>query len=91
MDADAKIGYLRQAGRLVVDNLTRQDHVALVAYNHQVRTLVPLHRVVNREYLYHRIDELYAEGYTNLSGGLLEGCAQLEKRRKAPGRHHVSC
>ena len=89
MDTDSKIGYLRRAGRLVVENLTRQDYVALVAYNHRVQTLVPLHPVVNREYLYHRIDELYAEGNTNISGGLLEGCAQLQKRLDEPGRHHV--
>ena len=62
MKEDAKIGYLRQAGHLVVDNLARQDHLALVAYNHQVQTLVPLHAVVNREYVHHRIDELFAEG-----------------------------
>ena len=89
MEEDAKIGYVREAARLVVDNLTRQDHVAFVAYNDRVQTLVPLHPVVNREYLYHRIDELYAQGYTNLSGGLLEGCAQLQKRLQEPGRHHV--
>lgn len=89
MKEESKIGFLRQAGHLVTDNLTKQDHVALVAYSHQVQTLAPLHRVVNREYLHHRIDELYAGGQTNLSGGLLEGCAQLEKRLDQPGLHHV--
>lgn len=89
MNEDAKIGYVRKAARLVVDNLTRQDHVAFVAFNQDVQVLVPLHPVVNREYLHHRIDELQAEGWTNLSGGLLEGCAQLDKRLKEPGRHHV--
>lgn len=89
MNEDAKIGHARKAGRLVVDNLTDQDYVAFVGFNHEVQTLVPLHRVVNREYLHHRIDELEADGYTNLSAGLLEGCAQLHKRLKEPGRHHV--
>lgn len=89
MQEEAKIGYVRKAGHLVVDNLTKGDYVALVAYNHEVQLLVPSHPVVNREYLHHRIDELYAEGYTNLSGGLLEGCAQLDKRLGLPGIHHV--
>ncbi len=89
MEEESKIGYLRQAGHLVTDNLTPQDHVALVAYNHQVHTLVPMHPVVNREYLHHRIDELHAEGNTNLSGGLLEGCAEVGKRFGQPGLHHV--
>ncbi|MEO8498576.1 MAG: VWA domain-containing protein [Planctomycetota bacterium] len=89
MKEDAKIGYLRQAGHLVVDNLARQDRLAIVAYNHQVQTLVPLHSVVNREYLHHRIDELFPDGQTNLSAGLLEGCAQLHPRLSEPGLHHV--
>ena len=89
MKEEGKIDYLRKAGHLVADNLTRSDFVAMVAYNHEVRTLVPMHPVVNREYLHHRIDELYAEGYTNISGGLLEGCAEVRKRLREPGLHHV--
>lgn len=89
MDSEDKIGYLRKAGHLVADNLTYDDYLAMIAFNQEVQTLVPLHQVVNREYLHHRIDELYAEGYTNLSGGLLEGCAEVEKRLKEPGFHHV--
>ena len=89
MAEDAKIGYLRQAGHLVADNLTPQDQLAMIAYNHEVQTLVPMHPVVNREYLHHRIDELHAEGQTNLSGGLLEGCAAVRKRINEPGLHHV--
>ena len=89
MANDSKIGYVRKAGHLVVKNLTPKDYVALVAYNHAVQTLVPMHPVVNREYLHHRIDELRASGQTNLSGGLLEGCAQLHKRLKKEGLHHL--
>ncbi|MCH8035958.1 MAG: VWA domain-containing protein [Proteobacteria bacterium] len=73
----------------MTDNLSRDDHVALVAYNNHVHVLVPLHKAVNREYLHHRIDELFAEGYTNLSAGLLEGCSQVRKRIDQPGLHHV--
>jgi Ca-activated chloride channel family protein len=89
MKEDSKIGYVRQAVHLVTDNLTSDDHVAFIAYNHLVHVLVPLHKMVNREYLHHRIDELTAEGYTNLSAGMLEGCAQLHKQLDKPGLHHV--
>lgn len=89
MDDDSKIGYVRQAAHLVADNLTPDDHVVFIAYNEEVHALVPLHRAVNRDYLHHRIDELHADGYTNLSGGFLEGCAQLQTRAKEPGRHHL--
>lgn len=89
MDEDAKIGYVRQAVHLVVDNLTPADSVAFVAYADRVETLVPMQRAVNRDYLHHRVEELHAEGYTNLSAGLLEGCAELGKRRGEPGRHRL--
>jgi Ca-activated chloride channel family protein len=89
MNNDAKIGYARQAGHIVADNLTPQDYVSVIAYNDQVQVLVGLHAVLNREYLHHRIDELVASGNTNISAGLLEGCAQVEKRLREPGLHHV--
>jgi Ca-activated chloride channel family protein len=89
MNVDAKIGFVRKAVHILADNLTPEDFVSLVAYNHEVQVLVPMHPVVNREYLHHRIDELSAAGETNISGGLLEGCAQLEKRLQQPGQRHV--
>lgn len=89
MNIDSKIGYVRKAGHILADNLTPRDYVSLIAYNHEVQVLVPMHPVINREYLHHRIDELTAVGDTNISGGFLEGCAQLEKRLREPGRHHV--
>lgn len=89
MNNDAKIGFARQAGHIVADNLTPQDYVSLISYNDQAQILVGLHAVINREYLHHRIDELVASGNTNMSAGLLEGCAQVEKRLQQPGQHHV--
>ncbi len=89
MNIDSKIGFVRKAGHILTDNLTPQDFVSLIAYNHEVQVLVAMHPVVNREYLHHRIDELTATGDTNISGGFLEACAQLEKRLKEPGLHHV--
>ncbi len=89
MNIDSKIGFVRKAGHLLTDNLTPHDFTSLIAYNHEVQVLVPMHPVVNREYLHHRIEELTAFGDTNISGGFLEGCAQLEKRLAQPGQHHV--
>ena len=89
MKSDDRIGFVRKAGYLVTENLTRVDYVAIVAFKHEVQTIVPLHPVVNHEYLRHRIDELHAEGYTNISGGLLEGVAEVRKRPDSPGPHHV--
>lgn len=89
MNIDSKIGFVRKAGHILADNLTPRDYVSLIAYNHEVQVLVAMHAVINREYLHHRIDELTAAGDTNISGGFLEGCAQVEKRLREPGQHHV--
>ncbi|MCE9607482.1 MAG: VWA domain-containing protein [Planctomycetia bacterium] len=89
MNIDSKLGFLIKAAHLVTDNLTPQDHAALVTYHHEVQTMVPMHPVVNREYLHDRIDEIEADGYTNISGGLLEGMAQMKERAGAPGLHHM--
>jgi Ca-activated chloride channel family protein len=89
MNSDSKIGFVRKAAHILTDNLTRRDYVSLITFNHEVQVLVGMHPVVNREYLHHRIDELTAAGDTNISGGFLEGCAQLEKRLREPGQHHV--
>lgn len=80
MNIDSKIGFVRKAGHILADNLKPRDDVSLIAYNHEVPVSVAMHPVINREYLHHRIDELTAVGDTNISGGFLEGCAQLEKR-----------
>ena len=51
MNVDSKIGYVRKAGHILADNLTPRDFVSLIAYNHEVQVLVPMHPVVNREFL----------------------------------------
>jgi Ca-activated chloride channel family protein len=89
MNSDSKIGFVRKAGHILTDNLTPRDFVSFIAYNHEVQVIVPMHPVVNREYLHHRIDEMIAAGDTNISGGFLEACAQVEKRLHQPGLHHV--
>ena len=89
MNSDSKIGFVKKAGHLLIDNLTVHDFASIVTYNHNVQILVPMHPVVNREYLHHLIDDLTAIGDTNISGGFLEGCAQMEKRLSQPGQHQV--
>lgn len=89
MNIDIKIGYLIKAGHLAADNLTAQDNAALITFQDEVQTLVPMHRVVNREYLHHRLDEIEADGYTNISAALMEGAAQLDSRLSAPGAHEL--
>jgi Ca-activated chloride channel family protein len=90
MNEDAKIGYLRQAMHLLADQLLPTDHLAIVAFSTESRVLVPSHPVIHREYLHHRIEELVADGWTNLSAGMLDGYGQTQAERRAAGTNgHV--
>ncbi len=77
MNEHEKIGFLREAAHLLANQLLPTDRVALVAFNETTNVLVPSHLVIHREYLHHRIEELFARGQTNLSAGLFEGYAQV--------------
>lgn len=72
-----KLPYTIEAARMVIENATDRDSLALVAFNDQAIVLSGAGRVVNKPFLLHRLDEIAPENYTNLSAGLLEGIAQV--------------
>lgn len=78
MQEKGKIAFARKAAHIIVENLTARDTFALVGFSSQAEVLAPAGSVQNRPLLHHRVDELEADGSTNLSAGLLEGYAQLE-------------
>lgn len=73
-----KLRYTLDAARMVIENLTDRDSVALVAFSDRATVLSGAGRVVNKPFLYHRLDEITPQGTTNLSAGLLEGMAQVD-------------
>lgn len=85
MGEDRKLAYTLEAARWVVQNLTERDVVSIVAFNDQSTVLAAAGRVVNKPFLYHRLEELFPEGYTNLSAGLSDGIAQV-RRQSAEGQ-----
>ena len=72
-----KLPYALDAARVLIENLTDRDVFSLVAFSNQAIVLAGAGRVVNKAFLLHRLDEIVAENYTNLSAGLLEGIAQI--------------
>ena len=78
MADEGKIEYAMQAARLVVENLSQRDIVSVIAFSQKATVLSPAGLVVNRQFLDHRLDEVVAEGWTNLSAGLLEAFAQID-------------
>lgn len=80
MAEDKKFAYTINAAREVIANLSDQDTISLIAFNERVLVLSPAGRAVNKQFLFHRLEEIAPEGYTDLSAGLLEGIAQVNSQ-----------
>src|SRR5512134_389566 len=71
-----KLRYVQQAACHVLDMLDERDRIAVVAYDDQVTLLAPSQPISEqtRGELKRKINELRPGGWTDLSGGWLEGC-----------------
>jgi Ca-activated chloride channel homolog len=72
MSQDDRIGYARDGLHLLVDALAPDDRLALVSYS----GAVSVHQILgplDRQALHATVDELYAQGSTNLHDGLERG------------------
>lgn len=78
MDGD-KLRYVKQAAAHVLDLLDARDRVAVVAYDDQVRLIGRSEHVSEqvRQHLKAQINQLQPGGWTDLSGGWLQGCQQI--------------
>jgi Ca-activated chloride channel family protein len=73
-----KIKYSRQACQFVVDNLEPNDYLSLVIYDDQIEVLSASAQVKDKNKLRKLIEDVFERGWTNLSGGMLEGFAQVK-------------
>lgn len=89
MAQERKLGYTIEAARWIVQNMTARDVLSIVAFNEQAVVLAAAGAVVNKPFLYHRLEEVFPGGYTNLSAGLLEGLAQTRGRSAEGQLRHV--
>ncbi|OBR63960.1 hypothetical protein A7K91_11230 [Paenibacillus oryzae] len=76
--------YSKKACRFVAEQMNINDLLSLVAFDDQVRTVLPPAKVTHKDLIKQRIDTIEAGGTTNLSGGLIEG-AQHVRKNKAEG------
>ena len=89
MAEDRKFAYTLDAAREVIANLNDRDVLAIVAFNDRATVLAPAGRVVNKQFLLHRLTEVAPGGYTDISAGLLEGIAQIDSQRAEGQVRHV--
>jgi Ca-activated chloride channel family protein len=74
-----KLRYVQQAACHVLDMLDERDRIAVVAYDDQVNVIAGSQPVNERSRaeLKRKINDLRPGGWTDLSGGWLEGCREV--------------
>lgn len=79
----AKIAYAKKAVNTLIDRLLPTDHVALLAYDDVVDTVIPRRKVDDALVMKTKTELIEPRGITNLSGGLVAGLQQLGKDKGA--------
>jgi Ca-activated chloride channel family protein len=82
-----KLRYVQQAACHVLDTLDERDRIAVVAYDDQVSVIAGSQPVNERSRaeLKRKINDLRPGGWTDLSGGWLEGCREVAARLAPEG------
>ena len=75
----AKLNYARKATKYIIDNLGKNDKLSIITYDHRVTLVSPSSYIRNKKKLKKQIDLIVHDGATNLSGGMFEGYAQVQK------------
>ena len=79
MEADDKIGKAREAARMALSRLDRDDIGSVVAFNHEVDVLLPATRITDKEQIDRAIGKLIADGNTALYDGTKQGIKEVGK------------
>jgi len=74
-----KIQKAKEAAIMAVDRLNSKDIVSVVAYDHNIRVLVPATKVSEKAAIRAGINRLSAGGNTALFGGVSKGAAEVRK------------
>lgn len=78
MSSDNKLGYVKEAVNYILDELNYDDYVSIVTYDDYVDVLQKSSQMESRYDLKSKVNDLRSGGYTNLSGGMLEGFDQVK-------------
>jgi hypothetical protein len=88
-EADDKLPDAIAAAHWLVQNLTERDTLSIIAVDERATILAAAGRVVNKPFLHHRLDDIFANGTADLSAGLREGMSQLRSSGTDDQRKHV--
>jgi len=85
MNADNRLGLVKQALGLLLDQMDRRDEVGIVVYGSEARVVLPPTSLAKRADIVRAIDWLRPEGSTNVQAGLREGYRMADEAMR-PGR-----
>jgi Ca-activated chloride channel family protein len=74
-----KMKYAKEAAKRIIENLTGEDFVSVVMYDHEVTLIQPATKLVSKDSIYKKIDAIEERGSTNLWGGSERGYEQVKK------------
>lgn len=89
MSSENKLENVKKACKLVINNLSDNDLLSIVAYDDQVNVVQSSSFVKNKAILEQKVTKIQTGGSTNLSGGMLEGFAQVLKTYKKQSVNRV--
>jgi Ca-activated chloride channel homolog len=78
-----KIKNAKQAAKHLIDQLDDEDYVSIVIYDNAVSVLQPTTRIMNRQMIKNKINNIVDGGGTNLMGGALKGYEEVRKSYKS--------
>ena len=84
-----KIANARKAAKAALRRLDSRDLFSLIAYDHQVETLVPAQSAANSEWIESRIHNIVAGGNTALFSAVNQGAAEVRRNLSQPYVHRV--
>ncbi len=73
MSMESRLGLVKRALRLLVEQLRPKDEVGIVIYGTDAEVVLPHTRISNREHILETIESLHTSGVTNAEDGLRKG------------------
>lgn len=73
MGMENRLGLVKRALRLLVEQLRSNDKIGIVVYGTDARVVLPHTSAVNRKHILNAIDALCPEGVTNVEDGIHKG------------------
>ncbi len=83
MESENKLENVKKAALFVIDNLKPTDFFSVITYDTHVYSTIPAARVYNKTELRAIMERIVTGSSTNLSGGMMEGYAQVLKNFKS--------